>query len=114
MSSNKVDDNSVQKSNLVWIAIYLGISAFLSFVLPFPVAMGVLLIIIISLNILRADKRLRKEGIGGIKGWYKSLSFSGSSKSSNTSFLKFHCMKCGFEHKEIACPKCGSKAVKAE
>ena len=82
--------------------------------LPFPVAMGVLLIIIISLNILRADKGLRKEGKGGIKGWYKSLSSLGPSKSSNTSFLKFHCMKCGFEHKEIACPKCGSKAVKAE
>ena len=42
-------------------AIYLGISAFLSLIFPFPVAMGVLLIIIISLNILRADKGLEKK-----------------------------------------------------
>jgi hypothetical protein len=25
--------------------------------------------------------------------------------------LKFHCMMCGKEHKERACPRCGSTAV---
>ena len=26
--------------------------------------------------------------------------------------IKFYCMTCGHEHKESACPKCGSKAVR--
>jgi predicted RNA-binding Zn-ribbon protein involved in translation (DUF1610 family) len=26
--------------------------------------------------------------------------------------IKFYCMNCGNEHREYACPKCGSKAVR--
>jgi rubrerythrin len=27
--------------------------------------------------------------------------------------IKFYCMNCGYEHKESACPKCASRAVRA-
>ena len=27
--------------------------------------------------------------------------------------IKFYCMNCGYEHRENACPKCSSKAVRA-
>jgi rubrerythrin len=59
---------------------------------------------------------LRKAGIGGIKGLYKSLSSLEFGRdignSSGYAQLKFYCMNCGYEHGENACPKCGSKAVK--
>ena len=51
------------------MVIYLGIGALVSFILPFPIGLGVMLIVIFSINIVRAEIRLRKTGVGGIKGW---------------------------------------------
>src|SRR6476659_11460572 len=99
------------------MVIYLGIAALVSFILPFPIGLGVMLIVIFSINIVRAERRLRKAGVGGIKGWYKSFSSSafgdGNSNDSGYNSLKFRCMNCGNEHNKIACPNCGSKGVKA-
>jgi len=99
------------------MVIYLGIAALVSFILPFPIGLGVLLIVIFSVNIVRAEIRLRKAGVGGIKGWYDSFSSSGFGHSTSNNHLytpiKFCCMNCGSEHRKIACPNCGSKAVKA-
>ena len=97
--------------------LYLGIAIFLSVVLPFPIALLVLLVVLFSLNIVRAEIRLRKVGVGGIKGWYKSLSSSRFGINGSNAYgyhpLKFSCMNCGKEHNKIACPTCGSKAVRA-
>ena len=99
------------------MVIYLGIGALVSSILPFPIGLGVLLIVIFSVNIVRAEIRLKKTGVGGIKGWYKSFSSSGFGHGSSNSHLynpiKFYCMNCGNEHRMNACPNCGSKAVKA-
>jgi hypothetical protein len=104
-------------NSLTWTLLYLGIAFFLSVVLPFPIALLVLLVVLFSLNIVRAEIRLRKAGVGGIKGWYKSLSSSGFGRSGRNDYgyhqLKFSCMNCGKEHNKIACPRCGSKAVRA-
>jgi hypothetical protein len=63
---------------------------------------------------------LKKAGMGGIKGWYKSYSSLQSGRgwgSGGDSLtykpLTFYCMRCGNPHNKIACPKCGSKAVRA-
>jgi rubrerythrin len=61
---------------------------------------------------------------GGIKELYKSMSSSLTGGINNSTFgaaeggfgyssIKFYCMNCGYEHKKDACPKCGSKAVRA-
>jgi hypothetical protein len=59
---------------------------------------------------------LRKAGMGGIKGLFKSSGFDGAFGTGFNSFLyhplRFSCMNCGNEHNKIACPKCGSKAVR--
>lgn len=36
-------------------------------------------------------------------------SMSSMLSTSNGSLLKYYCMVCGTQHKEAACPKCGSK-----
>jgi hypothetical protein len=44
-------------------------------------------------------------GTGGIRGLFSSLSSSGNQSRP----LKYYCMRCGNEHKEILCPNYGSK-----
>jgi rubrerythrin len=48
----------------------------------------------------------RYGGMGRIKDMFGSLS---SPMSGNNQGLKYYCMSCGKEHREIACPNCGSK-----
>jgi hypothetical protein len=58
--------------------------------------------------------------MGGINGWSKSFSSLQSGRRWETggdSFayrrLIFYCMRCGNPHNKVACPRCGSKAVRA-
>jgi hypothetical protein len=101
----------------MWLFVYLGIGLTLSLILPFPISLGVLLLVLFLVNIVRTEIALRKAGIGGIKGLYKSSSSLGFRRGIGNGLiytpLKFYCMNCGHEHRKIACPKCGSKAVRA-
>ena len=100
------------------MVIYLGIGAVASLLLPFRYAMGVMLIVIFLGNIIRTEIRLRKAGMGGIKGRYKSFSssvFGQNSGNSRDTYspIRYYCLNCGEEHSQFSCPNCGSKAVKA-
>jgi hypothetical protein len=95
---------------LKWIGLYLGISLVLVLILPAPYD----LISVFSLYILVNYLRIR--GVifkgygkkGSIKDLLSSLipSTSGNDQSKP---LKYYCMNCGKEHREVACPNCGSK-----
>lgn len=122
MNNNNVDNNKnnpIQNSNyLTWMLVYVGIGLAVSFILPFPISLGALFLVLILLNIYRTDLALRKQGRGGIKGLFKSMS-SVAKQSSGLGAegfgynpIKFYCMNCGYEHRNYVCPKCGSKAVK--
>lgn len=95
----------------------MGIALAISFILPFPISLVVLVLVLFSVNIIRTEVALRRAGVGGIKGLYKSFSSSGFHRGIRNGLvstpLKFYCMNCGYEHRKIMCPKCGSKAVKA-
>ena len=115
--SNHNKNQKIRHNNyMIWLCIYMGIGLAISVILPFPISFGVLLLALFLLSILRTELALRKAGIGGIKGLYKSLSSlefgRGIGNGSGYAPLKFYCMNCGYEHGENACPKCGSKAVK--
>lgn len=113
----KTDHNIGDKNNLTWLLLSLGTVVIISFVLPFPISFVVSLLVIICLNFIRLEMTLRKAGVGGIKGLFKSSGFgAGSSIGTSTLYqppLRFSCMNCGNEHSKIACPRCGSKAVRA-
>ena len=120
MSRAKDNDNFAANNYLAWLFISLVTVVMVSLILPFPMSFVVSLIIIISLSIIRADIALKKSGMGGIKGWYKSFSSLQSGRGwdmrINNSLhnpLRFSCMNCGNVHNKTACPKCGSKAVRA-
>ena len=53
---------------------------------------------------------MRKMGMGMGGGIFNSMSPSMDGYG-NTS-LKYYCMSCGTQHKQAACPNCGSKMKK--
>jgi hypothetical protein len=117
MTSPNEYENITGKNQLAWMLISLGIVVMLSLLLPFPIGFLASIVVLFSLNIIRAECMLRKAGMGGIKGYYKSFSLeSGKGRGAGNMLYKpltFSCMNCSYVHKKIACPKCGSKAVKA-
>jgi len=114
---SKANDSPAQKSSLSWMLVSLVAVIIITLLLPFPVSFLVSLIAIFSLAIIRGNMMLKKMGMGGVKGWSESYSSfkSGRPWGTGDSYkpLMFYCMQCGYAHKKIACPKCGSKAVKA-
>jgi hypothetical protein len=115
-NKNNLFQNNI---NLIWLFIYIGIGLVISFVVPFPISFAILLLVLVLLNIYRTDLALKRQGRGGIKGLYKSMSSSTFNRSGGFGVegngynpIKFYCMNCGYEHGDNACPKCGSKAVK--
>ncbi len=114
------DKNKPIKNNnyLTWLLVYMGIALAISFLIPYPLSLGVLVVVLVLLNVFRTDLALKRQGMGGIKGLYKSIS-SGADRGSDRgskgfgyASIKFYCMTCGYEHRNEDCPRCGSKAVK--
>ena len=114
---SKTNDSPAQDNGLSWMLVSLVAVIIITLLLPFPISFVLSLIVIFSLAIVRANLMLKKTGIGGIKGLSESYSSFKSGRgwgtSDNYKPLTFYCMICGYPHKKIACPKCGSKAVKA-
>jgi hypothetical protein len=122
MINNDVDNNKnkpIKNSNyLAWLLVYMSIALAISFIIPFPISLGVVVLVLVLLNVFRTDLALKRQGMGGIKGLYKSISSRADrpgdqgSKGFGYAPIKFYCMDCGYEHRNEACPKCGSKTVK--
>jgi hypothetical protein len=89
---------------LTWLAIYMGISLTLIYLLPFPYDFISVLGLLVLINILRAHG-----GIKGIRDMFGSVSHPTSNSSHPYSSLRYYCMSCGKEHRDITCPYCGSK-----
>jgi hypothetical protein len=107
---------------LKWMTIYLGISFVIMILLPFPIDLAIALTAFLLLSLYRRKLLLRKLGIEfgsnksssidirNIKEFLKSISFRAShSTDYGHRQIKYYCMKCSNEHREISCPKCGSK-----
>jgi hypothetical protein len=111
----KIDDDTKRFTirRLKWSLIYVGIGIVLILALPFPYDLASVLGLYFLINFFRDRSILKKYGVkGGIKEMFGSIgSFSLSSISRNEQSipLKYYCMICGKEHREIACPNCGSK-----
>ena len=92
-------------NQIVWIGISFGISLAISFVLPFPISLVAIFGVFILLNMYM--RRVIIKRIGNMGGGAMFGSMFGPNQ--NSSSLKYFCMSCGSEHRQIACPKCGSK-----
>jgi hypothetical protein len=119
LRNSRDDSQRISLSYWKWFFIFIAIAIVISLTIPFPISFAVYILMFFLINALRVDRNLRKYGVsGGIRGLYKSLSSTvhdGNSSSGPEEYgyspLKFYCMMCGKEHKERACPRCGSTAV---
>jgi hypothetical protein len=95
---------------LKWVGLYLATSLILVVILPAPYDLISVFGLFILVNFLRVKGVILKghRGKGGIKDLFGSLfpSLSGNDRSRP---LKYYCMSCGKEHRQITCPSCGSK-----
>jgi hypothetical protein len=104
-----IDDNTKRFiiNRLKWLGFYMGVSLILLFLLPSPYDFISIFGLLILVNYLRVRSIMKRYGgMGRIKDMFGSLS---SPMSGNNQGLKYYCMSCGKEHREIACPNCGSK-----
>jgi hypothetical protein len=104
-----VDDDTKRfiVHRIKWFALFMGVGIILVFTLPSPLD----IISVASLFVLTYYFRSRSEakrfgGTGGIRDLFGSLS---SAFYDQYRPLKYYCMSCGKEHREIKCPNCGSK-----
>jgi hypothetical protein len=102
------DDNRKRylSYQIKWFGIYIGVGLFLSILLPFPLSFFVYLAVFLIINFVRTRLRLKKMGIS-MRSLFKQSSSILDSSSHPT--VRYYCMSCGKEHREIACPNCGSK-----
>ena len=94
---------------LKWLGLYFGIGLILVLLLPFPYDFISVLALFILINFLRGRSILKRYGrTGGIKDLFGSFS-SSMYRNDQSRPLKYYCMNCGKEHREIVCRNCGSK-----
>ncbi len=94
---------------LTWIGIYFGISLVVSFFVPFPYSLMVIIAVVIGLGFYRRRRYIRGMGGSDQSGSYFGSMFGGQQRNS----VNYYCMNCGTKHNEAACPNCGSKLKKA-
>jgi hypothetical protein len=92
---------------LKWMSVYIAMGAAIALVLPFPVSLFVALGAFVLLNFIRTRRMLKRAGVD-MKGLFRLFS-SASMNGGQYTPIKYYCMSCGKEHREIACPNCGSK-----
>jgi hypothetical protein len=113
---NKLGQNDNMRSLgrlLRWMGISLAISIAISLILPFPWSLAAvigLFLLLDSYLIRKASRRMRNGySENSVFDSLLSLFNSGRGRMANNPSLKYCCISCGVQHKQISCPKCGSK-----
>ena len=92
---------------LKWFALFMVAGFILLYVLPFPLDFVSITGLFAVTYYLRSRSEMKTfGGEGRIRDLFGSL-FSAFNDQYRP--LKYYCMHFGKEHKEIACPSCGSK-----
>jgi hypothetical protein len=109
MSGIPNDNKHFLLYSLKWMGLYIAIGLIAALLFPFPLSLVGAIGGFMLVNFLRTRLMLKKMGIS-MKGLFGSLRSSDASPSMyGYSPIKYYCMSCGKEHKEISCPNCGSK-----
>ena len=94
---------------LKWLALFMGAGIAMVFLLPFPLDFLTITCLFFLTTYFRSRSETKRLG-----GWDRVDLFGLFSSSSNNSnkLVKYYCIGCGKEHREISCPSCGSKMKK--
>jgi hypothetical protein len=94
-------------NQLVWIGISFGISITISMLVPFPISLVVIVGTFLLLNFYLRRRMMAR--MGSLNGTSIVGGMLSPTAAYGSSALKYYCMSCGTQHKQVACPKCGSK-----
>jgi hypothetical protein len=111
MSWLSKDDKHFLSYSLKWMSIYIVIGLIAALIFPFPISLVAAIGGFMVVNFLRTCIMLKKMGIS-MKGLFDSMRASNANPSPSMygyNPIKYYCMVCSNQYKEIACPKCGSK-----
>ena len=99
-------------NQVVWIGISFSISIGISMLVPFPISLLAIVGTFLLLNFYLRKRMITRYGI--IRGTVQGGMYSGmySPIAADGGSLRYYCIGCGVTHKQIACPKCGSKNKK--
>jgi hypothetical protein len=113
MSANN-NNKQFLLNQIIWMGISFGISIAISMLVPFPISLVIIMGVFILLSLHMRNRMMRRRmmrnrmmrrmgmGSGMLFGSMSSSMFGGDS-------VRYYCMSCGMQHKQAACPKCGSK-----
>jgi hypothetical protein len=123
MRGNIPDNNrGLFLHQIKWLGVFMAIGFAIIWLFTFPTDIVLLIVLFVLMSVYNRRNTLKKLGlldtshVKGVKGFFKSffqLPTSSSLFGGSSSQVKYFCMSCGNEHKEISCPKCGSKMKRA-
>jgi hypothetical protein len=94
-------------NQLVWIGISFSISIAISMLVPFPISLVVIVGTFLLLNFYLRRRMIAR--MGSLNGTSIMGGMFSPTTAYSSSALKYYCMNCGTQHKQVACPKCRSK-----
>jgi hypothetical protein len=90
------------------MVVGLAISIAVSWFVPFPYSLGIMVPAFLAMAYLVRWQAMKKMGDNTAFGWSSALR-AGQAPAK----LEYYCMVCGTKHDLQSCPKCGSRAVRA-
>jgi rubrerythrin len=108
------DNKNSAKRLLKWTGIAAAIGILIVFMLPIILFLALIICILIFVSFLYTRRSRKNFGIFDLISSIMSSSFWKNinyySVSQNNYF--YYCVSCGTKHKEVTCPRCGSKFKK--
>ena len=74
---------------VMWLVASLLISIGISFILPFPANLAVMIVVFIGISYLIRRRQMKAMGLIATP-------------------MNYYCMSCSYKHRQRRCPKCGS------
>ena len=110
------DNKNSAKRLLKWTGIAIAVGILFVFMLPVILFVPVIICILILVSFLYKKRNRKNSNNFGIFDLISSIISSRFWKNNYYSVSKnnyyYHCVSCGTKHKEVVCPRCGSKFKK--
>jgi ABC-type Fe3+ transport system permease subunit len=110
------DNKNSAKRLLKWTGIAIAVGILFVFMLQVILFVAVIICILILVSFLYKKRNRKNSNNFGIFDLISSIISSRFWKNNYYSVSKnnyyYHCVSCGTKHKEVVCPRCGSKFKK--
>jgi len=99
------DSKRFLQYQIMWIGISLAMSFAISWFVPFPLSLVVIIGMFMGMNYFIRKRQMRRLGMA-------SRSLFGTSIFGGERVVNYYCINCGMKHNARSCPRCGSNATR--